>query len=254
MYLLTRLVPLLTAIILMVGGEFALAQPRYFIHVFITMTLLILGAGLFVLRRSSRSEKIILTVSPMVFLAGSAFVMFFLSPSWLIHPALVIVGLSGWIYFEELYRYAFEPERYHQHAIEHLTSYFGIIALAGSMAGIFALRIFLDVRLIYLLPITMVVATLISGSIFSVLPLSRVSLISSAVVFGLLATEMTWAVHFLPTHYWVDSLIVTIPFYVALHLVRHELNGTLNRELIQRYAAIGVVGLSVVLLTAQWVV
>lgn len=254
MYLLTRILPLLTAVILVAGGEFAVARPTYFIHSFVLMVMVVVSAAMTMLRSSSLNERVTLTVPPTVFLAGSAFVTFFLSPLWLIHLALIIIGFSVWAYFEELYRYVYEPERYHQHAIEHLVSYFGIVALAGSMGGIFALRIFLGVRLIYLLPITMTVATIISGSIFSVQPLSRVSLISSAVVFGLLATEMTWAVHFLPTHYWVDSVIVTIPFYIALHLVRHELNGTLNPQIIRRYASIGIVGLAVVLLTAQWLV
>lgn len=254
MYLLTRILPFLTAALLLVGGEFAYARPTYFIPVFAGMMALIVATGLVMLRKSSRHEKVTLTVPAVVFVAGSGFMTFFLSPAWLIHLAFFIIALSLWVYFEELYRYVYEPERYHHHAIEHVVSYFGIVALAGSMAGIFALRIFLDVRLIYLLPLTMAIATIISASIFSVQPQSRVAWISSAVVFGLLATEMTWAVHFLPTHYWVDSLIVTIPFYVALHLVRHELNGTLNPQIIRRYATIGLVGLTLVLLTTQWVV
>lgn len=253
MYLLTRILPFLTAVFVVAGGELAIARPTSFIPAFALMVVVLLGVGLMILRKSSWNEKVALTVSPMVFLAGSAFVTFFLSPSWFIHFVLIIIGGSLWVYFEELFRYAHEPERYHQHAIEHLASYFGIVALASSMGGVFALRIFLDVRLVYLLPITMIIATIISASIFSVQPLSRVSLISSSVVFGLLATEMTWAVHFLPTHYWVDSLIVTIPFYVALHIVRHEMNGTLNQRIVRRYASIGILGLSAVLVTAQWV-
>lgn len=254
MFLVTRFFPFFAFLLVVGGFEFSLSHPALYIAIVSLMVLLSTVAVIFLLRRNPDSERRTLLVPQALFLAAAGFAFAFLSSGgWLSHILIFLAGLSVWAYFEELYRYTYEPERYHQHAIEHLAGYLGIVAIAGFLAGIFALRIFLMVRLIFLMPITIVFAIAVSASIFAVQPLSRSSLWSSSVIFGILLTEMTLAVLFLPTHFWVDSLIITIPFYVTLHLVRHELNGTITTSLIRRYSLIGFFTICVVLLTAQWV-
>lgn len=257
MYLFIRLLPFLLAVITGAGIEFALFHPSVYVSIASLVILLTLVGGILILRRSFDSDRRALLMPPAVFLSGITMSLFFLPLRWpasiLTHTLVLVSVLSVWVYFEEVYRYVYEPERYHQHALEHLTGYLGVMALAGFLAGIFGLRIFLNIRLIYLLPITLGLATLVSASVFAIQPISRASLWSLSAMFGLLLTEMTLAAHFLPTHYWVNSLIITIPFYVAMHLVRHELNATLTRAHIRRYALIGMISLTLVLVSAQWV-
>lgn len=254
MYVINRLLPFMIAGISFVGYEYSFAVPhRYVVTSSLVLVLVALGMAL-VLRKNSMSERLTLLAPPLVLTLGAELALFFMSPSWLRHSVAAIVGGSVWLYGEEIYRYVFDPERYHPHAIEHLAGYFGVLALAGSSSGIFAFQIFLDVRLIYLLALTFVIALTISTAVFAVQPLSRVSLLSSVVVFGILVTELVWAVHFLPSEYWVNSLIVTIPFYVALHLVRHELNRTLSPQRIRRYVTVGTIALLLVVGSAQWTI
>lgn len=248
---------MLMAVMTAAGIEFALFHPAAYVSIVSLVILLVLVGGIFLLRRSFDSDGRSLLAPPAVFLCGVAMSLFFLPLRWpanvIAHALTLASVLSVWVYFEEVYRYVYEPERYHQHALEHLTGFLGIVALAGFLGGIFGLRIFLNTRLIYLLPITLGLAMLVSASVFAVQPISRASLWSLSAIFGVLLTEMTLAAHFLPTHYWVNSLIITIPFYVAMHLVRHELNATLTRGHIRRYSLIGVISLTLVLVTAQWV-
>jgi len=254
MHLITRLIPAFLGCAVAAGIEYAIHVPKRFIDLMSLVLVVVLIASIFLLRKSQPVERLTLLAPPTIFYLGSSFALFFLAPWWLQHAVAVFVSMSAWVYFEEVYRYAHEPEIYHQHAIERLSSFLGITAMAFNMIGIFALRIFLDVRLVYLLPLSLVIATLVSISVLAVQSLSRKSLWSSVVVFAVLIMEMTWAVHFLPTSYLVDSLIVTIPFYVALNLVRHELNGTLRAALTRRFVLTGIAAITLVCITAQWII
>ncbi|MBI4093008.1 MAG: hypothetical protein HY420_03750 [Candidatus Kerfeldbacteria bacterium] len=233
--------------------ETALVTPARYVSVVALTLLLLFIAYLVVLRRSTTTERMTLMAVPIVALAGVAFALYFFSGIWIRHATITLTALGMWVYTEELYRFTHEPGRYHQFSLEHLAGLLSMAALAGAMAGVFGLRIFLDVRLIYLLPLTFLATIIVSASVLAVQPLARKFLWSSTAVLAILITETAWAVYFLPTHYWVDSLIVTIPFYVSLNLMRHELSGTLDRQHIQRYAAVGIITMGIVLTTAQWV-
>ena len=254
MYIITRLIPAFLGCAIAAGIEYAIHVPKRFIDLMSLVLVVVLVASIYLLRKTQPVERLTLLAPPTIFYLGASFALFFLTPWWLQHVVAVFVALSTWAYFEEVYRYVYEPEIYHQHAIERLSSFLAITAMAFNMIGLFALRIFFDVRLIYLLPLSLVIAIFVSTSVLAVQSLSRSSLWSSVAVFALLIMEMTWAVHFLPTNYLVDSLIVTIPFYIVLNLVRHELNGTLNSTLIRRFTMSGIIALSLVLITAQWVI
>ncbi len=254
MYIITRLIPAFLGCAVAAGIEYAVYVPKRFIDLMSLTLVVVLIASIYLLRKSQPIERLTLLAPPAIFFLGASFALFFLSPAWLQHVVAAVAAVSTWVYFEEVYRYVYESEKYHQHAIERMSSFLGITAMAFNMIGVFALRIFLDVRLVYLLPLSLVIAMLVSTSVLAVQSLSRTSLWSSVIVFAVLMMEMTWAVHFLPTSYLVDSLIVTIPFYVALNLVRHELNGTLNPLLIRRFALSGVIALTLVLISAQWVI
>ncbi|MBI4426501.1 MAG: hypothetical protein HY567_02895 [Candidatus Kerfeldbacteria bacterium] len=254
MYLIIRLIPVILLIVMVAGFWYALGHGQNFVSMVSLVALLESVGMILLLRRSSPDERLTLLTPPVVLTVGAGAMLFFLSPWWIRAFVVGVAGLSVWIYAEEVYRYSYDPITYQPHALEHLAGYLNILSLAGGMAAIFALRIFLDVRLMVLLPAAFAFAIMVSASAFAVHPLSRQSLWSTVAVCGVLLTELTWAAHYLPATYWVDSLLVTIPFYVVLHLVRHELNRTLNRQIIRRYATVGALALAAVVVTAQWII
>lgn len=252
MYLVTRLIPMGLAVVAVVGYWYGLMHGQRFVATTSLVTVLELVGMVVLLRRASFGEQLTLLAPPAILTVGAGTALFFLSPWWVRAIVVGVVGLGAGLYAEEVYRYSYEPTRYQPHAIEHLAGLLGMLSLAGGLAGIFALRIFLDIRLVVLLPVTFAFALLVSASVFAVQPLSRRSLMSTVAISGLVVTELTWAAHYLPATYWVDSLLVTIPFYVLLHLFRHELNQTLNRQIIRRYATVGTLAMAAVVVTAQW--
>lgn len=254
MSILTRIIPAGIGIAVISGIEFSMQSVQRFVPLMTLTFLAVILLMMAVVRRSSSQERLMLLTPPAIFFLGLSFALFFLSPALLRHAVTAIAAVSLALYTEEVFRYIYEPALYHQHAIEHLSSFLGIAAMALSMSALFALRIFLDVRLVYLLPLSLVVSMLVSASVLVTQSLSTASLFSTVAVFSVMIMELTWAVHFLPTSFLVNSAIVTIPFYVALNLVRHELDQTLTKQLATRYALTGTCALFVVLATSQWIV
>lgn len=253
MSILTRIIPGLASVLFVIGLEFAVSKPIAYIRL-ISLALLIMVLLIMVLfRRATSNDRLTLLTPPSVFLIGVSFALYFLYPSWVRQLVIGMSAIALLVYLEEVYRYLFEPERYHQHSIERLSSLLGIIAMETSLLGIFGLRIFLDTRLIYLLPTTFIVAVLVSTSILAVHVSARKILWPTVFIFSIVMTEMSLAVHFLPTNYLANSLLVTIPLYVALNLARHELVGSLNKMLLRRYYLTGSIAFVVILLSSQWV-
>lgn len=253
MYLVTRLLPASIATACVVLYELAFAHPERYVTTLVLQLLVVTVGGILLLRRVTNAERLTLTFLPVVFLAGVSALGFFLSFGWFRHAIVIVACLAVWLLFEEIYRYVYEPEHYHRHAIEHLAGFLGVAGLAAAIAAIFAVRIFLNTRLILLLPMTLGISTLISAIVLAAQPSSRARLWSSSVLFGLFVTELAGAVNFLPSHYWVNALLVAVPYYVAIHLVRHELNDSLTPDRIRRYSLVGIAALIIVTTTAQWI-
>ncbi len=254
MTIVTRLIPALIGITVATGVELALKFVDRFVPLMALTFIVLILLMMVILRRSTTQERMMLLTPPVIFYLGLSFALFFLSPAWLRHSVIAISSVGLLVFAEEVFRYIHEPALYHQHAIEHLSSFLGITAMALSMSALFALRIFLNVRLVYLLPLSLVVSMLVSTSVLVTQSLTVPSLVSTVIVFSALIMELTWAVHFLPTSFLVNSAIVTVPFYVALNLVRHELNHSLTKDLIRRYTITGLVALFLVLVTSQWII
>ncbi|MBI5405036.1 MAG: hypothetical protein HY976_02320 [Candidatus Kerfeldbacteria bacterium] len=254
MYFLARLIPTLNAIFALLVIELAIRQPARFVDLVMLGFVGTVVGMIIMLHRATNAERLTLIGLGGMFFLGTSFLEFFLSAGWLRHVIAGLTAVTLWVFLEEAYRYIYQPERYHRHALDHLGALLGVAAITSAMAGIFGLRIFLTVRLIVLLPATFFLVAITTAAVLATHPMPIKKLIVATVFFGIIVTEVAWAVLYLPTHYWVNALFVAIPFYVALHLVRHEISGTLTRRHIRRYAVVALTAIIIVASTAQWVV
>lgn len=253
MFLLTRFLPLLIAVFGITTGELSLSGPyRYFALASMGILVVTVG-GILLTRRCSIREMVTLIGPPVLFVFGNSSILFFLSFDWLKQLLIIGGGIAIWMYLEEVYRYLYEPKNYQQHAIEHIGTLLVTIALCAAIATVFAIRILLDVRLAYLLPITLVIAIGMSAAVLALQTLTGKALVTSSMIIGILIAEIAWAVYYLPTHYWVDSLIVAIPFSVATNITKSGLQETLSPAIMKKNVLIGLFALLVVIATAQWV-
>jgi len=232
----------------------ALRNPTRYIEANNVGVLLLIIGSILLMYRATNAERLTIVGLVAFFYLGAAFLTFFLSSGLIRHLVVALVVGSLWIFLEEAYRYIYEPERYHRHALDHIGAFLGIASLAMAVSGLFGLRIFLVTRLFVLLPIGFGLGTLISALVLATHPMKFRDLSISALLFGGLVAELMWCVSFLPSHYWVNATLVTVPYYVALHIVRHELGQSLTRRHIRRYTLVALAAIVLVVASAQWVI
>jgi hypothetical protein len=253
MYVIRRILPVVVSLVTLVLFELSLQRPATFVIIVGVLVIFITIASLLLLNRARWSTKVPLTFLPTPAIIGTAATIFFLSANLARHGIIVGLAFSLFIYFEEIYRFQFEPAIYHHHAFENLVSFLSFVSVSALVSGLFGFYIFLTMRLLFLLPIAFILTFFICVSVLSIQPIDTVSLWMYSFLMTILVIELIWVVHYLPSHYWVDGLLVSIPFYTLFNLIRHEIGGTATKRHIQRYALICVAALLMIAGTAQWV-
>lgn len=254
MFFVTRFLPFLNALIAGVAIEMSFRNPARYIEANNVGVLLLVIGTILLMYRATNAERLTIVGLVALFYLGAVFLTFFLSSGWIRHLVAGSVFAVVWLFLEEAYRYIYEPERYHRHALDHIGAFLGIAALAMTVAGLFGLRIFLVTRLFLLVPIAFAAGTLISALVLATHPMRLRDLSGASMLFGLLVAELMWCVSFLPSHYWVNATLVTVPYYVALHIVRHELGKSLTSRHLRRYSVVAIAAIVLVVSTAQWVI
>jgi len=70
---------------------------------------------------------------------------------------------------------------------------------------------------------------------------------------GLVLTQLTWVILFLPIHFLIQAGIVVVVYYVLFHILSMSLEGRLRRKHIVEYAVLGGIALLSLLVSARWV-
>jgi hypothetical protein len=254
MILLKRFLPFATVVCLCVLFECIVAFQTVFWILFPLIALVaIVPVGILV-RWDFHTSDFWRFVVPSAGLVGSTvFLMMFLDQSSLIQLFLLATSLLiGW-YCENVFHYYYQPGQYQPYALEHISLYLALLTIFYLFSALYAARIFLSIPMVYLFLVGGVVLLIFSAQLCANLkiPLPRAWKIVAAMTLVLL--ELFVGVSLLPTTFFVAGLLIAIPYYLMMNIIRHAVRQTLTAPVILRNVAVGVVVLTITLLTAPWV-
>lgn len=253
MILLKRFIPACAALFLLAGFELILAyQHLYWLFAFGVLVGVALATGSLLSWKFRRSEFWHLFLLPIGFVGSNILLLLFVSDGW---PAQLLAATSavfgGW-YLENVFLYHFQRQRYQPYALENIASYLNLLVVFFFASSLFAMRVFLNVPLLILVPLGAVISVVLSFQVLwtSKVPLSRAWVM--LVVYGVIMLEIFGAVSMLPTTFFVAGLLLAVPHYLMMNLARHSFRNQLDRRVLRRYAIIGSATLLVTLLSAPW--
>jgi hypothetical protein len=142
--------------------------------------------------------------------------------------------------------------RYQAHSLENISTHLSLLTVFLVASSFFSLRIFLGVPL-WLLIISF--GFILALATYQLIWSSDTKLVTSwpyISVITIVATEIFWAVGFLPTSVYVNGLVVTISYYLMTGLARNWLLGIQEGKVIKRYLLISTITLIIILATAKW--
>lgn len=193
-----------------------------------------------------------LLLAPFLFSAsGFAFLVILSQDIWKWGVSIFIAIMLLW-FFQNVFQFAYQHDRYQPHAIENISTYMNIIAVFFLISAIASLRLYVHIDQFLLLAIG------VFGFFFFVVQLLWVNKLqlkkhrSYLVVLPLLFGQILWSALWLPIDFFVVSMIVTLGYYAITNLARQHLLERLEKVAIRRYAVITALGIILILSTASW--
>lgn len=253
MIILRRLLPIAAALGLFGVLELIYAQQSLFWFLVPLVAFLTLFPVSFLMRWRFESGIFWqLLVTPSLLIGSCFFLLLFLSDRVLSHALMLLsCGLFAW-YTENVFLFHYHTDEYQPYALEHISLYINLLSVFFFFSSLYAARIFLSVPIIFLI---------VGGTLVSVLFALQIVLGSkiswkrgSLLMFGvtLIMLELFLSISILPTTFFVAGLLMAIPYYLMMNLIRHAFRDALSMKVILRNGIIGAVSFALTLLVAPW--
>lgn len=244
-------IPFFSSLLLVIVFEAVLKYPKYFF--LYPLVFLIVFFSLFYMTGYSFSQKKLwyLFLAPILLFTGSFLFLYFVETGVIKQILIFSAGLFNWFLFKNYYRYVvFGAE--HKKSTENILSYVTVVTAFFFFSSFFALRIFMNMSLLWLELFVLILSLLLILQNFW---LEEISLKKNWLfLFGLclIFAEAFWTAIFLPTHFLVNGLFMTILLYVLINLSNLTIAESLNNKILSRYLIFGFSLTVIIFLTAQW--
>jgi len=162
------------------------------------------------------------------------------------HPFLFVVCLVfNYFYLKNIYRGG------NIVFLESISSYGNLLTVFFSFAVIYGLESFLGLPIWILVLCSAAVIMLVVYQVFWANKIKD-NVLAYAFLAALLATEIIWAIYFLPFNFNTLGLLAAICYYLMIGFIKLSLAEKLTARNIKFYLVAGSVFLILVLLTAKW--
>lgn len=232
----------LLSALLVVGLEliFILQQWVTLVTV-VTITVVILGVVLVRLEERGRFG-LIHAVLPILATAGSAGYAFLLPTTSVLHLYILAAGL---IFFFLLKHGAREA-----YPIWNWT--LSLVVYFLNIAFILGLRSHLYIPVLLVLVLVLAVTVLMGLQALRRVVRVTSEIVLPALTMAFVLTEVVWVLQFLPSHYLVQTGVVTILYYVIFSLISLSYTRALVRRDIVEYVVVGGVASLIILISTRW--
>lgn len=252
MIILKRLTPYWTTAAVVLLLLWVIWQPSLWLWLLIALLLLPMIAVWIMRQPHWRYEYIGLAV-PMLLLVGGGYTFLLIQETVALQMAAVIcTGICFFLFEKNLSVFLFQPAKYIPFSLEHIVTYCNVIASFYVYVSLFIFSILRLTRLRYIFLIALVVTAMLVWQTFWVQKIAWQKAKWYILVLTVVMTQVVVALYYWPVSFFVSGILLTLLFYVLLHLSRHHLTDTLTKQLLWRYLFTSLVALVILLVTARW--
>ena len=253
MIIFNRIIPILSGLIVWLWLFLIVGSPQliYLFGAFLVISLIVLMLKMF--NWHYRSKEFWAFLGTILWLLiGSTILLVFLDSVLLRSAFIIAVGILSGYYLNNIFQFLYNKNSYQVYSLENVSNYLNIISFFIFISAFFSLYIFFNYPVYFLMILTFILSWLI---ITQTLWVNKVDLKKGrlfVLIVAFLTTELFWTVHYLPTSFFVNGLILTIIYYLAINI---GLTCLLEKTVEKRIFRTLVVGLSMLILLlvfAQW--
>jgi hypothetical protein len=197
-------------------------------------------------------EYFYLSLLPFLLFICTISLLLLISFVFLKHLIIILFALLLILYLENIFLYYYQPLNYQLYALENLAAIFNLIIFFLLAIILNAFYTFLNLPL-WLLSIILIIAlSLLISQSFWINKLKNEFCYVYLLIIDIIILEFFWALTFLPTNFYVSSIILTIIFYLIWGILKAKLNEQLAKPIIWRYLLISTILLLIIIITSQW--
>ena len=252
MYLLRKIILWLIPITWIFGLELMKEYQQWWWLIILLILLQQIITIFFVCKFKFNKNLVHFLILPLLFSLSSWLFLIFIVEAMFFHVVVVLSSLVLYFLIHQYYLYFYIPFRYQPYSLESMSLYISLLSAFFLFSAGFGGLILLQLNVWLLSLVLFLSMSLITYQYFWInkFDVSKNWLFVLIVVLSLV--EIFVAVSFLPTGYYVNGFILTIPFYVMLGLSKHYLTETFNKKRIFSFLLVGGLCLLAVLISAQW--
>ena len=185
------------------------------------------------------------SIFPIIFSGSLAAYSLLIVNHFIIHFLFVVCLVFNYFYLKNIYRGG------NIVFLESISSYGNLLTVFFSFAVIYGLESFLGLPIWILVLCSAAVIMLVVYQVFWANKIKD-NVLAYAFLAALLATEIIWAIYFLPFNFNTLGLLAAICYYLMIGFIKLSLAEKLTARNIKFYLVAGSVFLILVLLTAKW--
>lgn len=239
-------------ILILAAFEVLIFKTEWFLYL-VPLIALIYFAALFLAGfKKLKKQTFIFGITPFLFLVGIILFLTYQEGSLIKHFMVILAGFGLAVFFENLYTFAFYPQKYQSNSLENIFGYLNIINIFLFYTSFNAFIVLLSYPVWVLILISLVINSIIFHQIFWINNITTKYFSIFVLVFNLILVEIFWSLQFLPTNIYLNGLAITVTYYLYLNLVKASVLNILTQKLVIRYLVVGLVTLALVLITAPW--
>jgi len=193
-----------------------------------------------------------LLITPGLFLVSSLLYLVFLESYLIRQLSVVFFAVLFWTFLKVVLLWINYRPKYQPHSLENISIHINLINTFLFGIGFYSLLVFLEFNFWLLLTIFIFACLLMNYQVIWVSQKSLNQAWHFILVISLILAEVFIAVSYLPTSVYVNSLLVTLTYYLMTGLGRNWLLDIKETKVVWRYVIITAICFIIILLTAKW--
>ncbi|MCX6745872.1 MAG: hypothetical protein NTX00_02510 [Candidatus Parcubacteria bacterium] len=224
----------------------------YFLIVLIFIFLIIVLKYLIPEKFLSRDFWYLAILPLLLFLTTTAFLLL-LSSNSVRNLIIFIFALFFGIYLENIFLFFYRPTLYQSNSQENISVLFCLLIFFLLAIDLNSFNVFLNIPIWILSLILTLIVTILVLQIFWSNKIKSNFKFLYLIIFDIVILEVFWVLAFLPTNFYVVSIIITIIFYLLWGIFKAQLTDKLNQKLVWRYLIISGILLFFIIITSNWI-
>lgn len=219
----------------------------------ISFFVLLFFSGVVIKEKFFSRQFFYLGLTPLLLFYATIGFLLLLDPGKLSHLIIFIFAIILGVYLENLFLFYYYPAHYQVNSLGNLANFLAVLIFFLAAVDLYSFYIFLNLDLWLLAIIFFLIVCFLLAQAFWLDKISSKFKDIYIVILSLVYLEIFWCLAFLPTNFYVSSIIITILFYASWGIFRAKLADKLDKKMFWRYIMITCALMFLVIATSAWI-